>query len=298
MPSFIKLSKRNPVVVDDPPYRHVARGDLVIRSSDGIEFHTDKCIVANASPVFADMFSLPCACSPSVDGKDTPVVDVTEPGAVWEHLLSFCYLRVDELYLGPDGIRALLEAAKKYQMDAVIMCAYDLTDVARVAARGCLDLPADLGKAEGLDLISALQYTRLLEYRKRCAEAAVQAVMVKPVPSWMTGCSQWLGRCATCLEKNGCQNSNDLYVVWSKLLHKAMAHVRMAWFKYFEALAEQLKTTPLPYVARSPMLLGSVIASVGGCDQCKLHILDQATKFSDVVAARIEHAICEVEVGM
>ncbi|KAI0357908.1 hypothetical protein OH77DRAFT_1588207 [Trametes cingulata] len=319
MPFFMKSSKKIPEVVDERPYRQISRGDFVIRCSDGSEFHLDKCIMANASLVFADMFSLPCPCTPPDDGKEKPIVDVTESGAVWEHLLSFCYLRVDELFLPLDDIRALLEAAKKYQMDVVtkwlrrtllrpdyvrsqtlsvyaLACAYDMADVARVAARGCLDLPADLGKAQGLELISALQYTRLLDYRQRCAAAAVQAVAVRPVPTWMSACSEWLGRCATCLEQDGCQFGDGLCSVRDKARFKVMAVIRMAWFKYFEALAEQLKTKPLPHVAKSPMLLGVVVASVTGCEQCRLHILDQATKFSDVVAERIERAICQVEV--
>ncbi|KAL1939049.1 hypothetical protein VTO73DRAFT_10309 [Trametes versicolor] len=311
---FSIRSKKAPV--DNRPFRQLSKGDVVIRTSDGMEFQVDKCILANASPFFEGMFSLPRACTATSPGDEKQTIDVTETKDVWSDLLGFIYLIMDELFLPLDDIRALLEAAQKYQMDAVtrwlsrtllrpeyvgnqplrvyaLAHAYGLDGVVRVAARGCLNLPADLGEAKELELITALQYTRLLEYRKQCAEAAISVTVTRPVPGWMAVHGDLLGRCETCSDEDGCDS--NLVAIKNRTRTKTLLHIREAWFKYFEALGEQMKTKPLPHVARLPMLLGIVTGSVGGCNQCKLHGLDQATKFSALVAARIEEAISKIK---
>ncbi|KAH9848045.1 hypothetical protein C2E23DRAFT_889490 [Lenzites betulinus] len=313
------LLKTSPV--EEQPSRHLPKGDVILRTSDGTELEVDKCILANVSSTFADMFSLPCACaSPGASvGEEKQTIDVAEPKEVWVELLAFCYHRTDELCLPLDTVRVLLTAADKYHMRAVtqwvrrtllrpeyvsrqtlrvyaLACAFGLDDVARVAARRCLDLPADLGQAKELELISALQYTRLLEYRKQCAAAAVQAVVVKPVPVWMIDVKKLLGPCEKCLNDFFC--TNNLVAIKSTTRTKTVMKIRAAWFDYFDKLAKALKICPLPYVARDSMLLGLVVGSVDGCAQCKLHALDQAMNFADVVRARIDAAITKVQLEL
>ena len=55
-----------------PPFDEAAQyADLVLRSSDGVEFRVLKCILALASPVFNDMTTLA-----------KPVVDVASPTSI------------------------------------------------------------------------------------------------------------------------------------------------------------------------------------------------------------------------
>ncbi|KAI0824513.1 hypothetical protein BC628DRAFT_1419969 [Trametes gibbosa] len=316
---FSVLLKTSPV--EDQPPRPLPKGDVILRTSDGASIEVDKCILANVSLIFADMFALPCACAPAGPSvsEEKQTVDVSEPKAVWAELLGFCYLRTDELCLPLDTVRALLAAADKYQMRAVtqwlrrtllrpeyvtrqtlrvyaLACAFGLEDVARVAARGCLELPQDIGKAQELELISALQYTRLLDYRKQCAAAAVRALVVQPVPTWMVASAKLLGPCETCLDTFGCKTG--LVAIRNTTRTKVLMKVRTTWFTYFEELAKLLKICPLPHVAREPLLLGAVIASVNGCVQCKLHALEQAINFADVVGARIDAAITKVQLEL
>ncbi|KAJ8473276.1 hypothetical protein ONZ51_g7970 [Trametes cubensis] len=202
------------IVPDDDPFRDPTKGDLTLRTSDGVVFHVYKCIVANASPVFSDMFCLPC----SPDQSDNPSISVPEAGITWERLLRICHLLPADSTLSLDEIRTILDAGKKYQMGPVIArmrlillqssyvdkqalptyaiaCAYGLEDVALVAARGCLRLPANLGSAQELELISALQYTRLLDFKRLCGIAAAEVVDGK---AWLMAHGDMLGPCSTC----------------------------------------------------------------------------------------------------
>ncbi|KAI0640439.1 hypothetical protein C8Q79DRAFT_1015225 [Trametes meyenii] len=302
----------------EPPYYNPGRGDLTIRSTDGIDFHVDKCIIANASLVFADMFSLPAY---STETKE--IVGVTEPGDVWRKVLEFCYHCVDDS--NPPSLElicALLEVARKYRMSPIakwmrssllrpqyvenkalrtyaIASAYGLADVARVAARAYLSLPAHSGEAKELDLISALQYTRLLEYHKRCVFAAKAAVRPKTIKGnvaiWLYEYDTLLGLPAKCY----CVLPlPDLVVVKNTMKTKVLMRIRPAWLTYLQALCERLETALAPSTAREPALLAPVVASVKSCDSCRRKTFEQAMAFADVVVNRIEQAIYTVELEL
>ncbi|KAI0655827.1 hypothetical protein C8Q70DRAFT_882534, partial [Cubamyces menziesii] len=262
------------IVPDDDPFRDPTKGDLTLRTSDGVVFHVYKCIVANASPVFSDMFCLPC----SPDQSDNPSISVPEAGITWERLLRICHLLPADSTLSLDEIRTILDAGKKYQMGPVIArmrlillqssyvdkqalptyaiaCAYGLEDVALVAARGCLRLPANLGSAQELELISALQYTRLLDFKRLCGIAAAEVVDGK---AWLMAHGDMLGPCSTCEGGRWACNEN-LVVLRNRLTTKAPCRIRPAWLAYLAALSKRLQEEPLSALARSPELLGPVI---------------------------------------
>ncbi|EJF58998.1 hypothetical protein DICSQDRAFT_65985 [Dichomitus squalens LYAD-421 SS1] len=136
-----------------PPYEDANNGDLVIRTSDGGEYHIHKFLIAHISFVFADMLSVP---QPHDSSMGKPVVDVTELRSVWRRILNLCYHYESDVGepLAIVHIRDLLEAGKKYHMQVVtshmrrtllspailethalsvyaLACAYRLEDVAQ-----------------------------------------------------------------------------------------------------------------------------------------------------------------------
>ncbi|KAI0325194.1 hypothetical protein GY45DRAFT_1330610 [Cubamyces sp. BRFM 1775] len=296
-------------VPDDRPFLDASRSDLTIRTSDGEEFHVYKCIVANASPVFSDMFSLP----PSPNQADNSSISVPEDSTTWERLLRICYVLPHDPNLSLDEIRTTLEAGRKYEMGPVtacmrsillqpsytrkqalrtyaIACAQGLQDVALVAARGCLALPDNLGSAKELELISALQYTRLLDFRKLCGVAAARAL---GGTAWLVPYADVLGPCSTC-EGGRWECSENLVIIHGRLKTQVLCRIRPAWIVYCTALSKRLQEQPGASLAQSPELLGPVIASAYGCRKCRLHIFGQVIRFAAVVADRIERAIDEV----
>ena len=193
-------------------YHNPSVGDIVLRSSDGIEFYLHSDILSATSPFFADMLSLPQPSSrntletptntptPHLSGK--PVISTHENSAVWEKIIPLCYLPAysSNFSLATDltAIGDLLKAADKFDVraatDAVrasllrsplvkqhplsiyaLAWAYKLPDVALLAARRALALPPDEFGAlpSEFDTIDAsTAYKTLNAYRSDCSKAA------------------------------------------------------------------------------------------------------------------------------
>lgn len=165
--------------------------DLILRSSDNIDFHVHRVILTLASPVFEGMFSIP---QPPDMGSGRPVVDVSEDGEALDVLLRVCYPEPDPELRSLDLIRRVLGAAMKYEMKAAnvlaksaifkprhlksrplqifaIACRLGLEAEASLAAHSAVDM----GKVDGLhcfgiDDISAGAYYRLLELKRARAQ--------------------------------------------------------------------------------------------------------------------------------
>ena len=95
--------------------------DIIIRSRDGVNFRVRSAIVAEASPIFSDMFEIPLPKpGPSsgdveyLDGK--PVVAVEEDHKTLDQLLRLCYPTPDPELLTVKDVRLVLAAALKYEM--------------------------------------------------------------------------------------------------------------------------------------------------------------------------------------
>ncbi|KAI0768307.1 hypothetical protein BD413DRAFT_614624 [Trametes elegans] len=295
------------------PYRDPSAGDLIIRTSDSREFFVERSIIANASP----RFILVPSGRASLSDRDKPVIVVAETGAIWSKLLAFFYLLSDERLLPLDTIRALLKAADKYEIAAVtkwmermlrhpdhlekeplcvyaVACAHNLRTLARDAAWHCLCFPVEDAQPDALELISALQYTRLLDYRKRCAAAAADAVLpvIDKVPGWVVAHKDLVGVCSGC-----CGNKDiggEAVAVSAPGTSEVLVYLRVAWYQYLEELSGKLLEGPDPSLAGSLSMLTSVIGSVAACEGCRENIAEHTAKFSRITATRIESAISEV----
>ncbi|EED78282.1 predicted protein [Postia placenta Mad-698-R] len=151
------------------------------------------------------MFTLPQG--PNASDKGTvetgkPIVEVTEPAAVWEQLMRGCYAAT--AFAPPEGIDyiwPLIEAARKYQMDGVrsvvsqallsadalenhtmrvytLACAYELEDVARMAAKYTLRHPLhSITYVPEMRCATAGAHQCLLEYHRECGRVARTFIM-------------------------------------------------------------------------------------------------------------------------
>ena len=189
---------------NDPPfYLDPAIGDLVIRSSDDIDFYVHQDILIHTSSSLSTMLALPKDASgrsiDAVSGK--PLIKVQEDSTVWAHLVPLIYVprppvpALDASQL--DLICAILDAARKHDVPSVtecmrgvlkapaivtakpvsvyaVACAYELEDVARIAARESLSEPLRPDYVEELDLISIRTFHKLSAYRSQCIAAALR----------------------------------------------------------------------------------------------------------------------------
>ena len=98
----------------------MSNADIILRSSDLINFHVHRSALVASSPFFRDMFSLPQP-QPSPDEvlDGLPVVGSPEGAEVLNSLISMLYSVSPEIPDSNDSILALLAAAQKYDMVAV-----------------------------------------------------------------------------------------------------------------------------------------------------------------------------------
>lgn len=108
---------KNPFL-DDPT------ADLVVRTSDKIDFRVHKLILAHASPIFSSILSLPhpppeyAADEDYIDGL--PILCVTERSHTMDTFLRCCYPTHASVVFFPSSAQDLFQAGKKYEADVVL----------------------------------------------------------------------------------------------------------------------------------------------------------------------------------
>ncbi|KAG1746522.1 uncharacterized protein EDB91DRAFT_1079875 [Suillus paluster] len=117
-------------------------GDIILRSADGVDFHDFKLVLSLISPV---MFTLPQHESQLC----VPVIPVIEHSTILHPLLLLSYPGADPTFDSFDNARAVMEAARKYDMEAISDRIGDLIvgwqHHARTAATRSLEIE-DLGR--------------------------------------------------------------------------------------------------------------------------------------------------------
>ncbi|KAJ7197766.1 hypothetical protein GGX14DRAFT_374727 [Mycena pura] len=178
--------------------------DVILRSSDLVDFYSHKAILSFGSPFFKHMFAFPEpmgeAANPTKDGL--PLVILPEPREALEKLLVLCYPRFVSSYLfrDLDGVDAAYEAVKKYDisggrelLEAVLVdprflqkdpyrvfaiaCHRGLENVAELAAMATLTQPPfDPSIAVSipeLKVITAYHLCQLQLFHRRCSQVLV-----------------------------------------------------------------------------------------------------------------------------
>ena len=187
------------VASEDTPLGH-PEADVIIRSSDDIEFRMFKLDLGRSSPVFAGMIaSLPPALSDASesDADVLPSIRVDEKRDQLNIFLPFCKFGVRPTLTSFDEISLAMKMAKKYKMEGVKDAAeaalitmasdepvrafalawrYKMEGPARQAAQLCLRKPASsivTTQLTELTHINAEALRSLLDYRYTCSEAAL-----------------------------------------------------------------------------------------------------------------------------
>ncbi|KAF7350681.1 BTB domain-containing protein [Mycena sanguinolenta] len=111
--------------------------DVILRSSDGVDFHVYRLVLSLASSVFKDMFGFP---QPNSEAT-IPTVQVTESALILDMALRFWYPGAEPAALRTiDDLRQILEVLiMKYNVHSVIPQAKKhLREYLPKASRRCL----------------------------------------------------------------------------------------------------------------------------------------------------------------
>ena len=100
-----------------PDSLSISEADIIIQSSDSVKFRVHKLILASASQLFKDMFSLPQPPNEIVDGLH--VLHMSEDAELVRALITMLYPIPSEIPVTYDRALSLLAACQKYDMPAV-----------------------------------------------------------------------------------------------------------------------------------------------------------------------------------
>ncbi len=100
-----------------PEYLDTTDADIIIQSSDLVNFRLHRLILSSSSQFFRAMFSLPQPPNDIVDGL--PVLPVSEDAEIVRALITVLYPIPSEIPVAYDRVLFLLAASQKYDMPAV-----------------------------------------------------------------------------------------------------------------------------------------------------------------------------------
>ncbi|KZT21618.1 hypothetical protein NEOLEDRAFT_1121083 [Neolentinus lepideus HHB14362 ss-1] len=242
--------------------------DVIIRSSDNVDFRMFKLMLSVASPVFAGMFTLPRAVEEASADKEggLPVVRVTEDRKAVDILLRLCYPGTVPDLLTLDDVKKGLEVAMKYEVDSAmsfirralvspefldnnalrvyaIACLHKLWKEAEVSAKASLRMPREAlwdavtVHVPELHSLPAEAYLHLVRYHRSFGSAAAPIVH-----RWSSEWIIYANRYSFCFFK--CIDCTDSL---SRLSHNINDGKSKAiwWSDFVTSVEESVKEHPL-----------------------------------------------------
>ena len=296
-------------------------GDIILQSADGVDFHVFKLILSLASDVFQGMFTLPQETMQS-GGSSTPIIPMTEDSTTLESLLLLCYPTANPIFKTLEDAKDVLEAARKYGMEAPISrardiiftrfletkplelyalsCAFGWQQHAQNAATLTLQISLkDLGRPDsnflGIKDMSAFDYHKLLIYHHDCGVAA-QAVgkSLTWLQSPFDEMCMW--KCASARRKKydtvckGIGRKVDVADLGELLI--------TPWFdEYLASSGKELYARPCEstiWTLDARVTYDRAIQKAMGCSYCGRRVIEHMEYFRTLYAARVKNALTKV----
>jgi hypothetical protein len=306
------------------PFDH-AKADIILRSSDAVDFRVFKLFLSLASPFFETLFEIPQPVKENGDQeiKDgLAVIPVTEDSKTLDALLRFCYpsTLVDHpnLEMLKDAMD-VFEAASKYSLDAIEKKARQaivnpkileaeplrcfviahrgrLREETILAARYTLTQPLIPSWFQEIELITATDLFSLLTYRHECS-GAVYALRLDL--SWITShyanleaCSWLSGR--YCHRNYG--NVNCGCTTRSGTARYTLFGVSLQWWEEFmEETFIALRDKPCKETMQASAEKTVQTVKARNCEACSPKVTKGMHDFVDLFTRKIEETVSQVD---
>ncbi|KAJ7818629.1 hypothetical protein B0H13DRAFT_2455014 [Mycena leptocephala] len=292
-----------------PPFNDPA-ADVILSSSDGVDFRVYRLVLSLLSPVFKDMFSVP---QPQ-DDPAVPSITMAESAVVLDGVLRFCYPGADtvvksvahlgeilEISLMKYDIQGITSTAKQYlqgYMDAqpiavfAIACRHEWRGLATDAASRSLEIPIRTFDEQTPELtgVDAAHYHTLLKYHAACGAASKKTVEVL---RWIEAPPDegiwWNCTTATC--------STDRTFLW--YLSDGELWPARDWFvTYLTAVKDVVAGRPLARLD-DPEFMVNAVKGLSKCPQCRYSGFAQLRRFVvNTLGPRIRSVIDEVSLDL
>jgi len=301
-----------PPTTDAPAPFNKPTADLILQSSDGMNFRVRKAILAEASPVFEDMFSLPTPQNPAEPPNNLPIVPMTEDSRTLKGLLCLCYPIIDMPIQTLEEASILLDAARKYAMDGALIylgqrlvvfadtapvrvyalaIRYQLPEeVVRAAAKASLNVVVannTLAALEDLDHIRASAYLRLLDYRDRCAAAAVRSF----------DDFTWIDATTWCFLN--CKSGSCVDLDVARVFRDGVSrYPGMWWVGMMTRCRAIVRTRPCGAALASRDCTALAFIQAGQCSTCAVRASHEVGHFLLLLVAEVDKAVSEVQLDI
>lgn len=272
-------------IVDYGPPFADEDSDIILRSSDNVDFHVHRLFLSKASPVFRDMFSLPQGMDTPLTGA--PIVQMSEGQQSLDTMLRFCYPIPDPPLTSIGAIKQALKVGQKFQIAQIESAVqeraisnvrtfdppetlyalgwrYQLRDVVLAAAKETLRSVNSPTYVDDFDELAGIAYHRLVDYRARCGEVASSAIRSwklweqPPPPAILPCCTS-----ATSILVYGTGNRIEI----------------QTWVKDFlERVAATLRSQPWPSSVWNIATLASSLEAAS----CKMCLVDRSLSMAGV----------------
>jgi len=284
--------------------------NVVLRSADGVDFHTLKDHLSSASDLFDHMFALP---QPSANEEDLadglPIVPIYDPSTVLEALLCYC----DPSITWRSSSVPLIDIqnlAMKYDMIPVVTAVYRdriqlerelppsrMLDTIRhwvgqdedvyLATANIFTSPEDeTVQMVDLGLVNKAQFNSLVRYRDECRNSAV-AVASPPYNrfTWIPQRFNWF---RTDVEHDrNCDTGGHIYI------GNVQLRTRYWWKCYMYEADILLAKRPWGETVTSGDFFGRALKAGSRCGVCREGLAHDFRQFTDLFAREIDDAVSQ-----
>ncbi|KDQ61500.1 hypothetical protein JAAARDRAFT_704813 [Jaapia argillacea MUCL 33604] len=295
------------------PFDNLPDADIILRSTDYVDFRVHKGVLSIASPIFGDMFRMGREEKKGEEIGGLPVVPMlTEDSKVLDIVLRLCYPVDKPTFDKVEDIQRILPAAEKYQMGAAlkhlgeklvspqflipepfrvfaVARRYDMENEVRIAAKQTLRHSLPGPDIPEMKSISASSHLQLWEFRN-CR--VIPATVVASNFSWVANREQvkrewsFLGGCSCAKDVTTPVNFADGAISPTKY-----------WREYMRRAETALGSNPSGTTVTSAAILWPTVGDmrISGCPTCSApRALENLRIFSEVFATEIERVTIEV----
>jgi len=289
--------------------------DIILRSADGVDFHVFKLVLSLVSDVFKYMFTLPQDATQS-DESFVPIIPLADTSTTLESLLLLCYPAATPTFKTLEDAKAVLEAARKYDMGTVIdrardivfaqflearplelyalSCVFGWKQFAQKAAIQTLQINLkDLGQPSrsgfvGMKDMSASDYHKLLNYHHRCGVAA-QAVGKSL--TWLQPSFRKMWKCGLEVKPAGstCNMIKKIHIA------KLGEVLIPPWFdEYLISSGKELYEKPCHSTLWRLPSHNRAISEAISCSYCRTEVVDFMEIFRALYAVQVKRVLAKV----
>jgi len=288
--------------------------DVIIRSSDNVDFRVLKLFLSWASPFFGDMFGLPQGPAGSISEEQEtrdgiPVIQVTEKSQVMETLLKFCHPNhAPAAFKTVEEILPVMEAAIKYGIEGMerharealttpplvqenptlvfaVASQHGWEKEARIAAWHTLrQPPSERWYVSQLETISGGDHYRLQQYYWDCSKAAKEVTTSKTLSMFNGGFVGFNCRSTCKRPEDHCFSANGSFISpngW--------------WVDYMQQMGDALAQRPCGETVLDPDMLEATLLQIR-CQNCcsNSKLVPEMRKFNKQLAEEVERVVSKV----